>query len=240
MYYNNLPTNFESKFNEPYINQTRKYLTPVFLYYGDEFIQHMKNNTLLMTGIQDYGVNKSSASRQLIPQIYFLFDVNGPSTFGHYANTRKSRIVFSQSLNYFQNHTSYVTDYAYDSNLNGHLHVVILKIPEIHHPKFHLFLEGKYSKMYSKEEIEKLFVKDVEVDSVKDKKVVRVRMLTDQYCVVNHVSEYFDVFKDKVYTEFGTRLTEDDGREYDFPPFMKNEILRYSTATTETIQSLTI
>lgn len=188
--------------------------------YGDEFIDHIKTNNIVVYAIQDYGLHKTDGSRKIEPFVYALFDVNGHSKYGHYMNVQNGRSTFMESLAYFQSHRSYVTDYCYDSNKTGHLHVIVFKLP--YPDKFNYFIKGLYSKMYSEKEIDQWIVKYIK----KNKKDYK----TDQYCVLSHDEEYFPVFKDIVKEEFGTILTDNDiGMEYDFPPQLNKEILRYDT-----------
>lgn len=198
----------------------------MFKFYGEEFLTHLRGNTYLMTGIQDYGINKSNESRILEPHVYFLFDVNGESKFGNYIDIKNARVNFTKNLLYFQQHESYVADYAFDSNLSGHLHVVVLKLPPQFTNKFNLFVEGKYSKMYTSEEIDKYFLKQVTQQEVVNGKVASVTRLTEAYCVLAKIPEYFPEFQARVKEEFGTTI-EDDGREYDFPIYLPNEVLRF-------------
>lgn len=204
------------------INQTRKYLVQQLQCYGEEFMTNIANNNVLMYAIQDYGIHKTDGSRKIEPSVYMLFDVNGRKKYGNYLNIHESRSKFNKSLLYFQKHNSYVNDYCYDSNRNGHLHVIVLKLP--FPEKFHIFMKGNYSEMYSPEEINTWFVKTITKKVGKE----NVEYNTDQFSVLTRDINYFPKFKDKVYKEFGTRLTDDETKnEYDFPPHLNNEILRY-------------
>ena len=179
---------------------------------------NIKNNNIVAFGIQDYGIHKTDGLRKIEPSIYMLFNVNGHKKYGHYLNINKSRIQFSKSLEYFQKHLSYKTDYCYDSNRNGHFHVIVLNLP--FPEKFQHWLKGEYSKMYSEKEMQNWFI---QFQNNKDKKI-----LTDQWAVLTHDKSYFPTFKQQVLEEFGTRLSDDNLQmEYDFPPLWKNEILRY-------------
>lgn len=219
MYYTDKIINIPS---EVIVNQTRKYLVQQLIFYGDEFMNNIKVNNILVYAIQDYGIHKTDGSRKIEPSVYMLFDVNGHKKFGNYLNIHTGRFNFARSLQYFQNHISYQTDYCYDSNKNGHLHVVVLKLP--FPDKFDYWFRGEYSKMYSEKELDQWIVKTIKRKEGKETKIFK----TDQYCVLSHDEDYFPLFQDQVYNEFGTRLTEDSIKaEFDFPPKLSNEILRY-------------
>lgn len=203
-------------------NQTRSYLVQQLISYGDEFMKHIKNNNILFYGIQDYGIHKTEGSRKIKPNVYMLFDVNGAKKYGNYLNIHQGRYDFAKSLQYFQRHHSYKMDYCYDSNKNGHLHVVVLSLP--HPEKFHYFMKGQYSKMYTEKEIMSWFGKYIE--KKEGKSIIQYK--TKQYCVLSHDKDYFPKFKDEVFEEFGTVLSDNEiNMEYDFPPHLNNEILRY-------------
>lgn len=204
------------------VNQTRKYLVQQLITYGVEFMANLRKNNILVYAIQDYGINKTEGSRKIEPFVYMLFDVNGHKKYGNYLNVHNSRNEFAKSLQFFQKHSSYITDYCYDSNKTGHYHVVVVKLPFVE--KFHYFMKGEYSKMYSEQEIDQWFIKNI----VKKENKKEVSYLTDQYSVLSHNSDYYEIFKQQVYEEFGTILDGDKTVEYDFPPHFNNEILRYN------------
>lgn len=183
---------------------------------------HIKKNNIPVFAVQDYGIHKTSGSRKIEPLVYMLFDVNGHKKFGNYLNLHNGRLQFAKTLEYFQNHQAYHNDYCYDSNKNGHYHVVVLKLPFPN--KFKHWLNGEYSKIYSPKEIDEWFQKEIKRKEGKETKVFK----TDQWCVLTKDKDYFSLFKDQVYKEFGTKLSDDDiDIEYDFPPHLNNEILRY-------------
>lgn len=202
-----------------YINNTRKYLAPLLQTYGDEFMKHIKQCHIISTSIQDYGINTKEECKKIDPNIYILFDVNGPMKFGHYVDLNRSRLLFNETLHFFQQHPAFVYDYPYDSTRDGNKHVVVIKVP--HQKKFNLFMKGEYSKMYTQEEMDKLILKYSNSDN--EKKDIK----TDVYSVLSKDPEYFDKFAERVYEEFGTRINN-DGREYDYPISLRKEILRYN------------
>lgn len=211
MYYNNNPIKISSK---PFINQTRKYLVQQIQHYDEEFMSNIRNNNIVVYAIHDHKMC-INGSKKIEPHIYMLFDVNGESKYNVYVDKLESRRQFQKSLEFFKNHHSYVTDYCYDSNKTGHLHVVVVKLP--FPEKLHKFIKGNYSEMYSEEELHKWFPKYYK------------KVKTDQWCVLTKDPEYKPRFIQQLKEEFGDLkiLEKDLDGELDFPPVFKNEILRY-------------
>lgn len=208
------------------MNKTRLYLVQQLQHYGNEFVEHIAKSNIVCFAIQDYGINTTEDLRKIESSVYILFDVNGNKSFGNYENIHKGRYTFHETLKYYQNHSSYVTDYCYDSNKTGHLHVIVVKLP--FPEKMDLFLKGQYSKLYSEEELSKWFIKHIDqVEIIKGKKI-KTQIITDQYKVLTHDESYFPTFKEKILAEFGTKLNDGDViMEYDFKPTNYKEILRY-------------
>lgn len=216
MYYDEIST----KNVDFILNQTRRYLVPQVQEYGLEFMKFIRQSEIIMTAIQDYGINRTELARTLEPNIYILFDVNGPKKIGHYIDKMASRVHFSEMLSYIQDREYYITDYPFDSTKEGHRHVIVLRLP---HPEtFQKFLQGKYSEMYNSDQVNKFFLKYSEVEQ--DGKIVK--RVNDNYAVLVKDNNYFSIFQDKVREEFGT-IVENTGQEFDFPPYIPKEVLRY-------------
>lgn len=223
MYYNNTPISEKTITTDiEVVNQTRKYLIPQFKHYGTDLIEKIRKLNIKGTFLQDYGVNITPKAREIKPEIYFLFDVNGSLTYGHYNDIKASRLEFMQALQYFREKDYYTIDYPFDSNRDGHLHVVVLKIPQSE--TLDPFLRGQYSKMYSSKQIREWVPEKIRI--VEDGQ--EVYKYTNAYQVLTRVPDYFELFKQKTVEEFGARESSIDPKaEYDFPPYMPNEILRY-------------
>jgi len=224
LYYNNTAIDEKTLTKDvEVVNQTRKYLIPQFKHYGINLIDKIRNLNIKGTFLQDYGVNVSPESRKILPRVYFLFDVNGALTYGHYHDIKKARLEFMQALQYFRSQDYYEIDYPFDSNKDGHLHVVVLRLPEPSTLSY--FLNGEYSKMYTDEQIRDWIPEKIKV--IEDGK--EVEKYTNAYQVLTRVPQYFEIFQQKVVEEFGSRESSVNPKaEYDFPPYLPNEILRYN------------
>lgn len=224
MYYNNKTITPD---NGIVTNKTRMYLVQQLQHYGEDFISHLSKNSISIFALQDFGFNVTEDSRKIGSEVYMLFDTNGKRKAGNYIDVASSRIVFSQSLMYFQSHSAYVTDYCYDSNRTGHYHVVVLKLP--FPEKTNLFLEGKYSQLYSQKQLDEWFIKEIQVKIVDGESIKTSKKLTDQWSVLTKDSSYIPTFINQVKEEFNTNLNPADvtAMEYDFKPSLNQEVLRH-------------
>ena len=147
------------------MNKTGKFLTPCLKKYGVEFTQKLSKVFKLAYGIGDMLINKSYEKH-----IFILCD------------TSKCTSFFEDFLEYFQAQDYYEDDYAADHILYGKYHMLVIKIPEEFLDRLPLFQEGKYSKMYSKEEIKELH-EEARLVVIKDKNY--------RFEFVKKVNEYF-------------------------------------------------
>lgn len=132
--------------------------------------------------------------------IYLLFD-------------RKNNVKAYQSfMNWIVNQHYYVLDYSFDDTLEGRKQMVVLKIPVFFEEAYEAFKKGAYSQMYSSEQIAYFF---------KDKE--------DIIDILNRTSKAKENFKKKIFTSFGTTISETDliGAELDFPVEKKKEFFNY-------------
>ena len=147
------------------MNKTGRFLRPCLRKYGMEFTSKLAKVFKLAYGIGDILINKSYEKH-----IFILCD------------TSKCTEFFEDFLEYFQSQDYYEDDYAADHILYGQYHMLVIKIPDEWLDKLPLFQEGKYSKMYSKEEIKELHEQDRLV-VIKDKnyRFEFVKKLNEQF-----------------------------------------------------------
>lgn len=184
-----------------YINKTYKYLVPVLKVYGENFILKVNSIFNLAFGIHDTLLDGTPYETQRA--VYMLCDkLFQPQRFDSF-------------LKFVKNQEYYITDYAADDAETGRQHMVVLAFPEKYGDAYDKFLEGKYSKMFCKDEIHYFFPdKDSEAREV-----------------VERTSNMGTIFINKVKNSFGTELTTSDlkvnGIEYDFPPEKQKEIFNF-------------
>lgn len=172
---------------ETSLNKTYRFLLPCFNWYGDEFISKFIR-TCKQVGLGD--------------------DVN-PHIKGRYLFILCSKVVGLQNtldfLNSVKSKDYYVTDYSVSP---GHdFFMIVLEVPERFHNAYDKFIEGRYSEMYTPEEINVLFPKTGDSDA-------RNILIKDPSCI--------DEFVVKLNQTYNTKLSEDDFfheviKEYELP-----------------------
>lgn len=186
-----------------YVNKTYKYLLPCLSVYGLSFVEKLNGIYNLAFGIHDASLDGTHFENQKL--VYILCDkLYQPARFQNF-------------LNYIKHQEYFVHDYPFDSLESGRQHMIVVKFPEEYYSAYDNFLEGKYSKMYSFDEIEKLFPDD-------DSEAKQV--------IIKSVSMR-DIFITKVNNCFGSNLTAEDVRnnnmEYDFPIEKVKEVFNFKS-----------
>lgn len=120
-------------------------------------------------------------------------------------------------LEFFREHESYEHDYQ-----RGENHMIVIKLPKIHKGLVSKFVMGKYSQMYSKESIKRLFPRTVKVNNMEVQSVY--------HRVVSRDKTYIPIFQEKIKTTFNTTITPPahEITELDFPPTLEEETFDYN------------
>jgi hypothetical protein len=120
-------------------------------------------------------------------------------------------------LEFFREHESYEHDYQ-----RGENHMIVIKLPKIHKGLVSKFVMGKYSQMYSKESIKRLFPRTVKVNNMEVQSVY--------HRVVSRDKTYIPIFQEKIKTTFNTTITPPayEITEFDFPPTLEEETFDYN------------
>lgn len=126
-----------------YMNKTKKYLLPCLREYGDEFTDRVRSLFKLAIGIGDTALLDMGIS--LEKDIFILID------------TKMSRKKFKSTLEWLRLQDYYSFDYPFDDLHNGHLHMLVVKVPKNYYDSFGRFKESQFSKMYSYKDLEKFF-----------------------------------------------------------------------------------
>lgn len=124
-----------------YNNKTRKYLlAPVILYYGELFVERLKHMYVYAVGINDYD-NPHDYS------LFLLVDVAKSNDFARVLPLLQSN--------------SYVSDYPFGELLGGRLHMIVINVPSEFRQAYDMFMQSKYSKMFSKEQVYEYIIKHI-------------------------------------------------------------------------------
>lgn len=176
------------------MNKTKKFLLPCLKEYGREFEVFYHSVWKWAVGIGDIITIKSNI--QYEKHIFVLLD------------TAKNRDAFNIFMSYIKKQPMYEADYVFDDLLKGHLHMLVLKLPEKFYNSFAAFKRSSFSEMYSAEDLNRFFEDKPELKKVlvKDNsyRVEFARQLKQEFNVIIKPEEIDGSF------EFELPLKEDD------------------------------
>lgn len=181
-----------------YFNRTIRYIAPIMKLYGEELTQHFNSIKWAAFGINDKNYKEELDDGQCI---FCLCKIT---------NYR----VFNKFMDYLRNQSFYFDDYIY--SIQKKLHMIVINNPR--KQIIPLFLEGKYSQMFSQEDIDRIYLKKIKVNGVEK--------YTDVYSVLTKFDAYKQTFLNNLYTEFGYSGLDGDF-EFDLPPLINEEIFNY-------------
>ena len=183
-----------------YINRTVRYLVPGLGFYGPTLKTKLNLVFKLAFGIHDTLLEGSHLEGQ--KNIYILVDkLVRPE-------------LFQNFMDWVKHQEYYVTDYVYDSIMENHSrkHMIVLAYPPSMGDAYDKFLLGKYSKMYTRQEITSYFTEESKLET----RQVLMKTVHAKHRFISSVKEAFD-----------TLLEEQDfltgSWEYDFPPNTEEE-----------------
>lgn len=188
------------KYRKQYENKTSKYLSPCLKEgYSRIFEVKFKEMFVLAYGIGDKVIeeNPNFIIGNKSP-IFILIDT--------FANKRKS-----EDFIYWIRYQDYYI-YDYIADMEGRGHMIILDFPEKYKNAYDKFLEGKYSEMFTKEEILKLFKED----SKEYKVLTKNKLLLPDF--TNKLRKIFDL------KNLSDRDLEDSELELPYTMNLKEEI----------------
>lgn len=190
----------EIEIGKLYSNRTLKYLVPALNYYGPTLKTKLNLVFKLAFGIYDSLLEGSHLEGQ--KNIYILVDkLVRPD-------------LYQNFMDWVKHQEYYVTDYAYDSVLehNSRKQMIVLAFPPTLADAYDKFLQGKYSLMYTKDEINAFFADENRASAR--------HVFCKSYIAKNE-------FKTLIKKTFGVILEEQDlhigSWEYDLPPNKEEE-----------------
>jgi hypothetical protein len=120
--------------------------------------------------------------------------------------------IFSE---YLKNSEDYIHDYQFDVNLiNPRLHMFVFRLPQEFELAYYCFLEGKYSIMYTKNQIDNLFKDSIERE-------ILLKEISAQKRFKKTLSTTFNIPEHHLRNILGDR-------EYELPLINKEEIFNYN------------
>jgi len=185
-------------------NRTFIYLVPALKEYGEIFKAKISCLPIKAFGVFDNDL-KDLPHLEKRKCIYVLFDTD----------VQKSRT--NSAINWMKNQEYFVDVVPYKS-LGNPLNILIIDFPDNLSEIFDKFIEGKYSFMYTKEELTKFF----SLSNPYHRKALGVLTKTKE-AAQNHI--------ETIQRDFETSITERElkvkGYQYDYPPRKKEEFFNY-------------
>lgn len=182
-----------------YVNKTWKYLLPCLKEYGITFKSKYDSLFKLAVGVFDNVLEGTDFENEKL--LFVLID-----------KKYRPKITYN-IMDYMRNQPFTVCDYAFDDLEEGRKHMFVFRIPEKYYTAYDEFINGRYSRMYSPEEIQYLFPEEG----------------SEARQVFDRTDEAIQNFIGKVKNSFGTTITKKDlvGAEIDFPIEKFKEIFNY-------------
>lgn len=158
-----------------YVNKTYRFLLPTLRGHGELFIKKFNPLFKLAVGVHDTLLDGSSES--LKRNMYILF------------NKRVKTQLFYSFLEWVRTESYYVADYCPDSEFkDSKKHMIVVELPKRFHYSYDMFLKGKYSQMFSREEIDILFSKSKDPD-----RLILLRDESQKTNLINKINKEFDI-----------------------------------------------
>ena len=202
------------KKDELHVNRTFKYLYPCLIELGPAFIG--KLNKFVKLGIFITDMNYYTLNTCL----YLVINVS-PYRAGYLLE--EYRKEFQEFLYWFKMQDFYETDYCYQTNF----HIIVVKLPEILSSSIDSFMSGEYSKIFTKEQINKYFKPISLIDPIMEEK--RNKEIQDTKSILTKDKAYIETYAKRVNKEYQTNVSPKyfQNVELDKPPYLPNEILNY-------------
>jgi len=196
------------EYGKTFKNKTWNFIVPIIKEYDDLFLTKLSQQQVLAYAIHDYFINDNN-----IPTDNYLYIL---------CNT-KTKSKFIDFLKYVKTKPYYITDYTFDINLhNPTTHIIVIKLPEHYTDLLTNFIQGNYTKLYTKEQIDFLFNNATKQD-------LQRKILTKHSTIYNN-------FIQKINIEFNTNLTLSDFiseggdlKEVELPPNLSEEVFNYQS-----------
>jgi len=190
------------KIGSYYINKTRRFLLPSLIFHGNVFTKKISRIFKLAVGIHDILLDDSEISNKKC--IYIMTD------------KKVQEKIFYNFLEWIRFEDYYITDYCPDSDIRkSRKHIIVLNIPKDVGNAYDKFLQGKYSKMYTKSQLNLLFSEPQKIN---------------EYNILSKNKKALDQFIKKINSEFNVNSNPNDflNSELELPLKKSEEIFNLS------------
>lgn len=201
-----------------YENKTWKFLFPCLRAYGEDVINKFNAFFKIAVGIGDFNITTQQNC------LYILIDTNISLT---ERGLKQYKENFNLFLDWFRLQHFYVKDYLFDDSNTQGKHMLVIRVPSDYYKSYSYFLEGKYSKMYTKEQLDVLFkIHSLPKGAVEHSQNERAKKSRD---ILERKKEVVKSFVNRVNLRFKTTATYEDFKdaEVEFPIDYKEEIFNY-------------
>lgn len=181
-----------------YYNKTKDYVLPSLQEYGKAFEKKFTNLFKLAIGLGDFALLDMGV--MIDHSLFILVD------------TKFARKNFIYTMEWLRSQNYYQFDYPFDDVHSGHLHMIVVSIPERFKKSIDHFKKGEYSQMYSYQDIENFFFMREDIQSVFKK---------DPQMLVEFVEEVNKLYNTEV-DHIGWK------GEADFPPKDEQEYFNFN------------
>ena len=185
-----------------YVNKTWRFLMPCLKGHGKSFIDKFNCVFKLAVGIHDTLLDNSNISNS--NNLYVMINKT------YREKNYKDFIEFIKYQNYFKG------DYCPDSDIiSSKRHMIVIEVPNIYNNAYDKFLQGKYSEMYSKKDLDLLF-------SHPSKK--------KEFDILTRNEKSLNEFIETLKKEFNTIIFQNDvyDFEYELPLKYEEEVFNFN------------
>lgn len=182
-------------------NHTKKYLVPSLKIYGQSFAEMFSKLDKVAFGLGDY---IAEICGSIFKEVIFILVKINP--------------YLQYVINRLKQMNIYEYDYCFDNLLFGKYHMIVINFPSIFRGSFEQFLQGNFSKMFSKEHITALFSNEDTINIFQKNILAKINFRVK-------IEKTFNI----ILSEFETI----DWKEYDFPISKKQEYFNYNLIKNE-------
>jgi len=201
-------------------NRTYKYLFPLLRTYGQGFCTNFSK--LFKLGIFIGDMNYYTVKPTVVPSLYVVVRLPRIKDHRMSDNDRAYLEWFTNFKQFLRHQQYYETDYSIDVDK----HMFVFKLLNNLSNVIDNFLMGKYSQMFTKEQVNKYFtftLGQTAIEKERNKATEEIRS------ILLHDNTYAQTYLDKINKQFGTtlKLENNVNWEFDTPPNLSEEILNY-------------
>lgn len=138
-----------------FINKSYRYLYPTLKLYKNGVHDVVRQIHKLGVGVGDV-IYYNDGNPILTSELFILADTKGAYSNGLHVVPEEAQRNFDKSLQWLKGSGCLTTDYVFD-DINGHLHMLVIRVPDDTPHAVRAFLMGKYEYIFTKDQALRLF-----------------------------------------------------------------------------------